>query len=112
MLNNVDHTETIINMRKRTTRLEHEGDYWNEDEKEKLRQLFEQGVGITEISIQLQRTEPAVCQQIEKLDLYGRRDSPMRRRKKKTPSCLCERCECPGCSCPRYLQCQKMREVE
>ena len=34
-------SETVKAMRNRTTRLEHEGDYWSEEEKEWLARLFE-----------------------------------------------------------------------
>lgn len=94
MINDDIFTETVRNMRKRTSRMEREGDYWDESEKEQLRQLFNDNVGITAIAVQLQRTEPAVIQQIEKLDLYQRKEFPMRRRKiVKEPGCLCGRCQ-------------------
>ena len=105
-----EYQETVKNMRKRTTRLEREGDYWTDEEKRQLEVLFGQGVGITEIAVRLQRTEPAVIQQIEKGDLYGRKSKPKRNKKQKSPQCLCERCECAeGCSW-RDGQCQLNEE--
>ena len=98
-------SETVIAMRSRTTRLEHEGDYWSEEEKERLARLFEQGVGISEIAVLLQRTEPAVIQQIEKMDLYQRREYPARRRNEaKPPVCLCKDCKLDRSCCPRCNQ--------
>ena len=73
--------KTVMNMRNRTVRLERQGDYWTKDEKEQLRTMFKEGIGITEMALTLQRTEPAIIQQIEKEDLYHRKDAPTRHRK-------------------------------
>ena len=100
-MTNQEEMQSIINMRQRTTRLEREGDYWTEEEKFQLETLFEQGVGITQIALCLQRTEPAVFQQIEKMDLYERRRRPSRRRSVKQMICLCNRCECAGEQCEK-----------
>ena len=107
MLTDTDFTETVRNMRRRTTRLEREGDYWSPQEVDQLKTAFNEGVGITEMAIRLQRTEPAVIQQIEKLDLYQRKDNPRRRRK----TCMnrrvsCSACPVDPCSCPN---CQRDR---
>lgn len=103
MINEKDFAEIVRSMRNRTSRMEREGDYWDEGEKEKLVQLFKDNIGITAIAVQLQRTEPAVIQQIEKLDLYKRKDNPIRRRKaNKAPECLCGQCQMDQASCPCY----------
>ncbi len=113
MINGND-SQTVKNMRNRTTRLEREGDYWTEDEKSQLKDLFEDGAGITEIAIHLQRTEPAVFQQAEKMDLYGRKRNPMRNRKPaaaaKSHSCLCDVCEIDRALCPRQEACMAFQE--
>ena len=49
-------------MRHQTLRADRAGDYWTDDEKNRLRILFDSGVGITEIALELGRTEPAVYQ--------------------------------------------------
>ena len=59
--------EGVISMRKRTVRLDREGDYWTEEEKETLIRKFREGEGLTAIALELQRSEPAVYQMIEKL---------------------------------------------
>lgn len=95
--------ERVRTMRERTTRLDRAGDYWTEEEKEILVQKFMAGEGITAIALELQRSEPAVYQMIEKLDLYNRKNQPIRHRTKGKPKgCLCKKCEnypalCPGC---------------
>jgi len=64
-------TESAKNLRKRTKKLEHEGDYWTQEQRKKLTRMFDVELkGITEIAILLQRAEPVVAQQIEKMNLY------------------------------------------
>lgn len=105
--------EGVISMRNRTVRLDREGDYWIEEEKEQLVKLFREGEGITAIAIRLQRTEPAIMQQIEKLDLYRRKESPVRRKStSKLPACLCENCQLDPASCPYRGACQQPAEGE
>lgn len=105
-MNENDFKEIVRNMRRRTTRLEREGDYWSEEEKERLILLFDSGAGITEIAVLLQRTERAVSQQIEKLGLYNDEECSVRRRKyEKAPECLCGRCRVDPTSCPYCNNC-------
>lgn len=91
--------ERIRILRQRTDRLEHEGDFWTKDEIKMLVNGFNDCVGITEMADHLQRTEPAVMQQIEKMDLYHRKDNPKRRKKKKQARCLCDRCRIGAAHC-------------
>lgn len=111
MITNQEYLETVKSMRNRTTRLEREGDYWTQEEREKLVVLFDSGEGITDIAVQLQRTEPAVFQQIEKLDLYKRKENPVRHRDQFKPrGCLCDRCRLDVASCPRSAACVEEQE--
>ena len=111
MINEKDFAEIVRNMRHRTSRMEREGDYWDVAEKEQLIRLFNNSIGITEIAVQLQRTEPAVIQQIEKLDLYKRKENPVRRRRSvKVPECLCNRCQLDQAACPYYQACPANQE--
>ena len=101
MMNEQDYSTAVRNMRNRTSRLEREGDCWEQYEKDQLVWMFNEGVGIPEIAVQLQRTEPAVYQQIEKLDLYQRKENPQRRKNPVQPSdCLCSLCKRPRSMCP------------
>lgn len=68
-------TESVMNMRKRTVRLDREGDYWTDKEKEMLLNKFREGEGITAMALAFQRTEAAVMKQIEEQDLFGRKKS-------------------------------------
>lgn len=101
MINDISFTETVKNMRSHTTRMERSGGYWTPEEQRELDYLFNNGVGLTEIAIRLQRTEPAVIQQIEKQDLYQRNLYRQRRKSRREHcTCLCDRCGLyPEC-CP------------
>ncbi len=93
--------EVVKCIRNRTVRLEREGDYWEDEEKDQLVRMFHDGVGITEMAMALQRTEPAIIQQVEKLDLYQRKASPIRRKNQtKAPQCLCTACSLDPALCP------------
>lgn len=37
----------------------HEGDYWSDEDRARLKRLFDMGFGISEIALELQRGEPA-----------------------------------------------------
>ncbi len=93
--------EVVKCIRNRTVRLDREGDYWEDEEKNQLVRMFNDGVGITEMAMALQRTEPAIIQQVEKLDLYQRKAAPVRRKNQaKEPQCLCNACFLDPALCP------------
>ena len=87
--------EMTRKMRSRTEKLGHDGDFWSDDDKDRLKFLFNTGYGITEIALRLERSEPAVYQQIQKMSLYERQRSAYRR--KNTPR---GGCSCPNCGTP------------
>ena len=92
---------TVKNMRKSAVRLERQGDYWSEEDKENLSKMFLEGVGITEMAVILQRSETAIIQQIEKMNLYGRRLYPARQKNcSEQPKCLCDNCMADPALCP------------
>ncbi len=68
------------------------GVYWNKDERRRLRNLYLDGVGVSEIALIFQRTEQAVMQQ---LFTAGLLKSPNGERitKDKEPRCLCSNCK-------------------
>ena len=113
-MNNLDQndiSETIKNLRNRLIKPDHEGDYWSDEDKASLKFRFDNGYGISEMAIIYQRSESAICQQIEKMDLYGRKRDPMRQKALSLPrSCsLCNRnCRCPLCdNCEHYRKIRK-----
>ena len=96
--------EAIRNIRNNLSRLERAGDYWSEEDRERLKQMFGEGIGISEIAIRLQRTEPAVFQQSEKMDLFHRKDRPRRRKgSQRSCKCHCSTCGVDKRCCPRYI---------
>lgn len=99
--------ESVKNMRNRTVRLDREGDFWTADEKEALVRKFNEGEGITAMALELQRTESAVIQQIEALDLFGRKK---KNPAPKLPCCLCANCKLDPALCPRQGQCLRLQE--
>ena len=100
-MNSYLETEGVISMRQRTVRLDREGDYWTEAEKEKLVQRFREGEGLTAMALEFQRSEPAIIQMVERLDLYNRKSQPQRRKSlPKPPTCLCENCLVDRACCP------------
>ena len=114
MKTDVKQHESIINLRNGTIKFERSGDYWSDDERDKLKKMFYEGEGITAMAIELQRSEIAIMQQIEKLDLYNHKGNSQRRKKEQIQSvCLCSMCKadkalCPLCS--RFLECEAVKE--
>lgn len=94
--------ELIRRLRNGSIKLDHEGDIWHDDEKFNVKFMFEEGYGISQIAMEVQRTEHAVMQQIEKMDLYQRALNPKRRKRSaKVPVCLCKVCTLDVGCCPR-----------
>ena len=87
--NQPERTERIKAMRQRTGQMDREGTYWTDEDKNILRTLFYENVGITEIALTLRRTEVAVMQQIQSLNLY---EKVRRQSAKKQEGCLCKQC--------------------
>lgn len=105
--------ESVRSMRNRESCLERAGDYWSDEERERLKEMFYAGTGISEMAIRLQRTEPAVLQQAEKMDLYQRKTRPTRRKSSgKDCSCHCPTCEVDEQCCPRHIEEQQARGTE
>lgn len=81
---------------------ERSGEYWGDDEREKLVDLYHSGVGISQIAWELHRSEMAVVQQLITSKLLT---SPgaQRSRRPTAPHCLCENCQLCR-SCHRYKE--------
>ena len=99
--------ESVKNMRNRTVRLDRHGDYWTAEEKEELVRKFNEGEGITAMALEFQRTESAIIQQIEAMDLYGRKKKKVT---PKHPRCLCTNCLLDSALCPHRERCPKLQE--
>lgn len=66
-------------------------EYWNAEERGRLNNLYAAGIGISEIAMELQRSEMAVIQQLIMSNLLTT-PGKERRRRQKRPHCLCEGC--------------------
>ena len=87
--------DLLIALRNGEIPSERSGEYWEEGEKKKLEQMFWAGVGISEIAVDLQRSENAVIQQLLLMRVLTPRQS-MRQsgdRRKRCPRCH------SGCPC-------------
>ena len=54
----------LIGLRNGAIPSERSGEYWSKEEKEKMKRMFWNGDGISEIALSLQRSENAVIQQL------------------------------------------------
>jgi hypothetical protein len=62
------------------------------------------------IAVALHRSEPAIMQEIEKLDLYDRKANPRRQRTARQAGCLCDRCGNDPALCSFRGQCSAAKE--
>ena len=92
MNHKIDTKELLKSIRNRQTYLENEGNYWSDDERKKLDDLYNDGVGISEIALELERTEQAVFVQIN-LNRGNRGDTVRKCSSAKHHKCLCTECE-------------------
>ncbi len=83
----------------------HEGDYWSDEDRARLKCLFDMGFGISEIALELRRGEPAICQQLEQMGLFERKRRRHRTRPALPSGCLCKECTADPEACTiRRLQ--------
>ena len=72
---------------------------WSEDDKKKVRSLYFDGVGITEIAITMQRSELGIIQQLLRMEILTLPENRRKSRSRKA-KCLCSKCllqaNCPG----------------
>ena len=111
MMDQEKYREAVRTVRRSPASLERRGECWSEEDKGKLSEMFFDNVGITEIAIILQRSESAVMQQIEKQDLYLRKQYPCRQKNCSTPAkCLCDTWIVDLALCPLHSTCRNVRE--
>ena len=108
MANNLQ--QSLRELRSHRKLPEREGEYWSDEEREDLSRKFNEGAGISEIAVALHRSEPAIMQQIEKLDLFDRKENPRRQRAARQLNCLCGRCENDPALCPFREKKKKKKE--
>lgn len=72
---------------------------WTKEERMELEESYRQGVGLSELSLQLQRSETAIYQQLIVMGLTATSGTRGPKRQK------ANKCECPRCTetnCPYY----------
>lgn len=110
MINEEEFRQSVLIMRNKGEKLDREGEYWSDEERHYLQTLFDSGTGITAIAIILQRTELAVINQANQMDLFTppykkSRYSP------RQPKCLCCNCKLAPAFCPRQQPPAPVQEV-
>ena len=110
MINEEEFRQSVLIMRSKGEKLDREGEYWSDEERGFLQSLFDSGTGITAIAIILQRTELAVIQQAQLMDLFT---PPHKKRKyrPRQPKCLCCNCKLDPAFCPRRQPPMPVQEV-
>lgn len=86
-------------------------DYWNEPEIKKLKSLYEDGIGISEIALIMERTENSIISMIYRQGLcrsvYNKSSKENESSKPEEKTLDCSKCLCPDCSnynkCPAGL---------
>ena len=99
IINEDQFRQSVIIMRNKNEKMDREGEYWTDEERRYLQQLFDSGTGLTLIAMLLQRTELAVIQQAQLMDLFT---PPHKKRKygPRPPRCLCHNCKLDPALCP------------
>lgn len=92
--------QLLIALRTGEMPVERSGEYWSEEELQLLTRLYcQDGIDISDITLQLGRSELAVCQQLTKLGLLSPQGKPRARKKKPlTAQCLCPLCQVSDCA--------------
>ena len=78
---------------------ERSNEYWSEGEEKQLARDFGEGLGISELCLNLKRSENAVIQRLQSMGLLTPPSSKYKRRAK-LPKCSCPRCL--ENACPKY----------
>lgn len=92
-------------------KMKREGEYWTKADREILKSRFLAGYPMCEIAIELERSEPAVYQQAEQMQLFVKKSRVPKKScpAAQEPVCLCSVCTLDRSHCPRcehYLQIQ------
>lgn len=89
----------LIALRTGEVPAEHSGEYWSKADIQLLERLYcQDGIDISDIALQLGRTEGAVCQQLTKMGLLSPQSKHRSRKKKEPiPQCYCSICQVKDC---------------
>ena len=98
--------EELISIRAGTVMPDRAGEFWTPEERCSMLSLFQSGAGLSDIALELKRTEMAVVQQLFIMGLFSRPNA-VHHRKKKLAQCLCAKCGlADGCAIKNQVQTQ------
>ena len=84
--------EKIRELRNNAAASEHNKAYWSKDNDKKLREMYAEGYGISEMAIEMGRTENSIAKRIKDLKLDAKRYR-IKEKRQKVSDCLCSACE-------------------
>lgn len=88
----------LVALRSGEVQAQHSGDYWSKEDREKLYQFFQDGCGISQIAIEMGRTERAIFNQLDRAGLLAPQSRPRSRRANQSGiQCLCPDCNMTTC---------------
>lgn len=101
-------------MRTGQLKMKREGEYWTETDREILKSRFLAGHPMCEIAIELERSETAVYQQAEQMQLFVKKSRAPKKScpAAQAPVCLCSVCALDRAFCPRCEHYHARQEVE
>ena len=101
-------------MRAGELKMKREGDYWTDEERDVLKIRFLAGVPFNEIALELERTESAIYQQVERMQLFVKTTRASHRScpDRQEPRCLCSVCTLDRSQGPRCEHYLSQQEVE
>ena len=97
--------EALKALRSGKVQAEHAGNYWSKEDREKLCQLFGANCSISQIAVEMGRTERAVFNQLDKAGLFNPQSKPRGRRACSSegqylcPDCNVKTCQNHGREC-------------
>lgn len=91
--------QAIIDMRIHGIGLENNGQVWSEDDSLRIKIMYEQGYGISEMAHAVKRSESATYQRAYNKNNYNDKTKKRGKRRKHEKKCLCMNChmrnKCP-----------------
>lgn len=99
--NTNDQKQLLIALRQGNAVSERSESFWGDDEKRQVIQMYDAGIGISEMAMNLQRSENAVVQRLLTQGLLTPPNKKRNHRRNK-PKCRCPQCRL--LACPYYNQ--------
>lgn len=88
----VNEREELIMLRKYGFPSQHR-DFWSDEKRQQLQDMFYDGIGISEMAVFFERSEIAIVNQLNSMKLFQK----MRNTKKAEAKCKCEKCKKLDC---------------